>query len=146
MMWVSIWLSSNPKVLQIIDILVTDILEFYGLILSRDWFEKLHGYFATDWSHIWFTHNGKPNQTWVDREKHMKHSVTNLDKENKLVVFTNNILGNYTLESFFGSFTGHELIFLANYVCSQIENCSQTYSSRCINIVENHVNKCANLF
>jgi len=45
---VTIRLSSNPKVCQVIDILVADILEFYGLILSRDWSEKLHGYFATD--------------------------------------------------------------------------------------------------
>ena len=47
---VTIRLSSNPKVCQVIDILVADIPEFYGLILSRDWSEKLHGYFATDWS------------------------------------------------------------------------------------------------
>lgn len=33
---VSIRISSNPKVSQIIDILVVDIPEFYGLILSRD--------------------------------------------------------------------------------------------------------------
>ena len=34
---VTIRLSSNPKVCQVIDILVADIPEFYGLILSRDW-------------------------------------------------------------------------------------------------------------
>jgi len=45
---VAIRLSSNPKVCQVIDILVVDIPEFYGLILSRDWSEKLHGYFTTD--------------------------------------------------------------------------------------------------
>ena len=40
---VTIRLSSNPKVCQVIDILVADIPEFYGLILSRDWSEKLCG-------------------------------------------------------------------------------------------------------
>ena len=50
---VTIRLSSNPKVCQVIDILVADIPEFYGLILSRHWSEKLHGYFATDWSRMW---------------------------------------------------------------------------------------------
>lgn len=50
---VSIRLSSNRKVSQIIDILVVDIPEFYGLILSRDWSKNLQGYFATDWSHMW---------------------------------------------------------------------------------------------
>ena len=43
---VLIRLATNPKVHQVIDILVVDILDFYGLILSRDWSEKLHGYFA----------------------------------------------------------------------------------------------------
>ena len=59
---VTIRLSSNPKVCQVIDILVVDIPEFYGLILSRDWSEKLHGYFSTDWSHMWLPYNGNPNQ------------------------------------------------------------------------------------
>lgn len=43
---VLIRLSSNPKVCQIIDILVADIPYFYGLILSRGWLEKLHDYFS----------------------------------------------------------------------------------------------------
>jgi hypothetical protein len=50
---VLIRLSSNPKVHQVIDIIVVDIPEVYGLFLSRDWSKKLHGYFATDWSHLW---------------------------------------------------------------------------------------------
>lgn len=45
---VTIRLSSNPKVCQVIEILVADIMKFSGLILSRDWSKKLHGYFATD--------------------------------------------------------------------------------------------------
>jgi len=63
---VTIRLSSNPKVCQVINILVADILEFYGLILSKDWLEKLHGYFATDWSHMWLPYNGKTNQMKVE--------------------------------------------------------------------------------
>jgi len=51
-------LSSNPKVHQIIDIIVVDIQEFYGLFLSRGWSEKLHGYFSTDWSYLWLAENG----------------------------------------------------------------------------------------
>ena len=34
---VSICLASNSKVIQMIDIIVVDILEAYGVILSRDW-------------------------------------------------------------------------------------------------------------
>ncbi len=59
---VTVRLSSNPKVCQVIDILVVDIPKFYGLILSRYWSEKLHGYFAMDWSHMWLPYNNKPNQ------------------------------------------------------------------------------------
>ena len=64
--FVSIRFSSNPKVAQIINIFVADIPEYYGLVLSRDGYEKLYGYFATDWSHMWLPHNGKPNKIRVD--------------------------------------------------------------------------------
>ena len=51
---VLIQLSSNEKVCQFIDIVVADIPKAYGLVLSRDWSVKLNGYFASDWSHLWF--------------------------------------------------------------------------------------------
>jgi hypothetical protein len=50
--------SSNPKVHQVIDIIVVDIPEVYGLFLRRDWSEQLHGNFSTDWSHLWLLENG----------------------------------------------------------------------------------------
>ena len=50
---VLIRLVANERVCQYIDIMVVDIPESYGLILSRDWSEKLNGYFATNWSHLW---------------------------------------------------------------------------------------------
>ena len=108
---VSIRLSSNPKFSQIIDILITDIPEFYGLVLSRDWYEKLHGYFATNWSHMWLPYNGKPNQIRVDREKHMKYSVTDLGEENEPIAFNKNILGNYSADSFLGNFNAQVHVF-----------------------------------
>jgi hypothetical protein len=101
---VLIRLSSNSKVFQIIDIIVVDIPDAYGLILSRDWSEKLHGYFSTDWSHLWLPYNGKPNQICVNREKYMKHNVTDLDGENEHVDFANSIVGNYSIDSYFGNF------------------------------------------
>lgn len=61
-------LSSNPRVCTI-DILIVDIPEFYSLILSRDLYENLHGYFPTNCSYIWLPYNGKPNEIRVDREK-----------------------------------------------------------------------------
>jgi len=55
---VLIRLSSNQKVQQVIDIVIVDIPEVYGLFLSRDWSEQLHDYFTTDWSHLWLSENG----------------------------------------------------------------------------------------
>ena len=40
---VLVLLSSNDKVCQVIDIMVGDIPDAYGLVLSRDWMEKLNG-------------------------------------------------------------------------------------------------------
>ena len=65
---VMIRLASNSKVHQVIDVIVVDIPEAYGLILSRDWSAKLNGYFATDWSHLWLPYKGQPNKTKVDHE------------------------------------------------------------------------------
>eukprot|EP00253_Pinus_taeda_P011398 PITA_11398 len=67
---VTIRLSSNPKVCQVINILVADIPEFYGLILSRDWSENLHGYFSTDWSHMWLPYNGSYSNQIIDEDHH----------------------------------------------------------------------------
>jgi hypothetical protein len=38
-----ICVESNPKVHQVIDIIVVDILEAYNLFLSRDWSQNLQG-------------------------------------------------------------------------------------------------------
>ena len=51
---VLIRLSSNSKLHQTIDIIVVDIPEAYGVILSRDCSAKLNGYFSTDWSSLWY--------------------------------------------------------------------------------------------
>ena len=53
-------LASNDKVCQVINIMVADIPDAYGLILSRDWSAKLNGYFASDWSHLWLPYKGSP--------------------------------------------------------------------------------------
>jgi hypothetical protein len=80
---VLIRLSSNPKVHQFIDIIVVDIPEVYGMFLSRDWSEQLHGYFATDWSHLWLPENGKPDKIRVNRERYLKFTVTDLNDPNE---------------------------------------------------------------
>ena len=89
------YLSSNPKVHQTINIIVLNILEEYGVILSRDYPTKLNGYFAIDWSHLWLPYKGQPNKIKVECECYMKHMVTNLNNANELVSFSNSILCNF---------------------------------------------------
>ena len=137
---VTIRFSSNPKVCQVIDILVADIPEFYGLILSMDWSEKLHGYFSTDWSHMWLPYNGKPNQIKVERELHQKYIVTELEGENEAVAYNSSIIGNYSVDSFLVNFNAHTSPYLENLVLSQVENFSQTDNSKCVNFVDKPVN------
>lgn len=138
---VTIRLSADPRVVQGIDILIVDIPEFYGLILSKDWSEKLHGYISTDWSHMWLPYKGKPNQIKIDREKHMTHIVTEFEQENQYVAFNNNILGNYSTKSFIGNFNAPQSPFTVNSITSQIENFSHTNISRCVSIAGELVNK-----
>ena len=89
---VLIRLYSNDKVCQFIDIVVVaEIPEAYGLVLSRDWLAKLSEYFHSDWSHLWLPYKGIPNQIKVLREPHMKHNVTQFEEKNEPV---NSILGN----------------------------------------------------
>ena len=76
---VLIRLSVDERVWKFIDIMVVDIPEAYGLILSRDWSLKLEGYFAIDWSHLWIPYKNYQNQIKVMRETHMKHNVTQLE-------------------------------------------------------------------
>jgi hypothetical protein len=50
---VMIRIVTHPNFVQIIDVIVVDIPEAYGLLLSRDWSEMMNGYFITDWAHLW---------------------------------------------------------------------------------------------
>jgi hypothetical protein len=59
--YVMIRIATHPKFVQVIDIIVVDIPEAYGMLLSRDWSEKLNGYFSTDWAHLWFPLKGHTN-------------------------------------------------------------------------------------
>jgi hypothetical protein len=101
---VFIRLSSNPKVHQIIDIIVIDIPELYGLFLSRDWSEKLHGYFVTDWSHLWLLENRKPNIIKINRERYLKLTVTDLNDANEPFTASSNSPEMQGMNNFFGNF------------------------------------------
>jgi ribonuclease HI len=98
-------LSSNPKVHQFIDIIVVDIPEVYGMFLSRDWSEQLHGYFATDWSHLWLPENGKPNKIRVNRERYLKFMVIDLNDPNELYTPPADSPEVQGMDTYFGNFT-----------------------------------------
>lgn len=66
----------------------------------------------------------------------MKFTVTNLEGSNEPVAFTNNIIGNYSAESFLGSFNAQRSPFPDNIVVSQIEIFSQIDASKCVNLVD----------
>ena len=75
------------------------------MVLSWDWAEKLEGYFASDWSHVWLPYKGCQNQIKVLREPQMKHNVTQLEGKNEPV---NSVLGNYFLELELGNYQAEE--------------------------------------
>ena len=87
-----------------INIIVSDIIEEYGMWLSREWLEKLKGNFSTDWSHLWLPYNGRPNWTKIVREPYMKQTVTDLNDPIEPIVFFSSGIEHYTFDSFFGNF------------------------------------------
>ena len=92
---VLIRLSTDERVCQYIDIVVVDIPDAYGLVLSQDWSVRLDRYFASDWSHLWLPHKGSPNEIKVLREPQMKYNVTQLEGKNGPI---KSVLGNYFIE------------------------------------------------
>jgi len=121
---VLIRMATKPQYTQVIDIVVVDIPEAYGMLLSRDWSAKLNGYFSIDWSHILLPQKGKCDMLRVDRERYMKHVVTELNGRNEPVMFTNSILGNYSFnvcatETYFGEF--HAEIAEETLIYTQLE-------------------------
>jgi len=101
---VLIRLSSNPNVHHIIDIVVVDIPEVYGMFLSIDWSEKLHAYFSTDWSHLWLPVNGQPNKLRINMEHYLKYIVIDLNYSNEPFVPGVNALESQGMNTLFGNF------------------------------------------
>ena len=102
---VMIRISIHPTFVQVIDIIVVDIPEAYGILLSRDWFEKLNRYFSTDWAHLWLPLKGYENMIRIDMERYLKHTVTDLETPNEPSSMDFPILGNYSCNSHFGKFS-----------------------------------------
>jgi hypothetical protein len=110
---VMIRMATHLKFVQVIDIIVVDIPEAYGLLLSRDWSEKLNGYFSTDWAHLWLPLKGHMNMIRIDRERYLKHIVTDLETLNEPSSTDFPMLGNYSCDSDFGNFSPSHLMSLS---------------------------------
>lgn len=101
---VLIRLSSNPKVHQVIDIVVANISEVYGMLLRRYWFEQLHSYFATDWSHLWLPENGQPNKLIINRERYLKCIVRDVNDSSEPFTTGVNTFETQGMNTLFGNF------------------------------------------
>jgi hypothetical protein len=110
---VLITLSSNINVHQIIDIILVDIPEVYGLFLSRDWSEQLHGYFSIDWSHLWLPENAQPNKVKIKRECYFIHTIMDLNDTNETFFTSANSFETQGMNTFFGNFMT-EISFITN--------------------------------
>ena len=99
--YVMIKTVTHPKFVQVIDTIVVDIPEAYGLLLSQDWSEKLNRYFSIVWAHLWLTLKGHTNMIRIDRERYLKHIVTDLETLNETSSTDFPVLGNYSFDSYF---------------------------------------------
>lgn len=95
---VIIHMSSNHRVHQSINIMIMDIPKAQGLLLCRDWSNKLQGYFSTDWTHLWLPYKVRYNQIRVESEPYTKHNMTQLEGKTELVGFAYAIFGNFFLK------------------------------------------------
>jgi hypothetical protein len=102
---VMIKMATHPKKFQVIDIIVVDIPEDYGLLLSRYWSQKFNAYFSTEWDHLWFPLKGHDNMIRIDRERYLKHIVNDLEAFNEPSSVDFSMLGNYSCDSDFENFT-----------------------------------------
>ena len=101
---VMIRIATYPNFVQVIDIIVVDIPEAYGLLLIRDWFEKLNEYFSTDSTHLWLPLKGYKNMIIIDRKRYLKHMVIDLETSNEHSSTNFSVLGNYSYDFYFGNF------------------------------------------
>jgi hypothetical protein len=58
-----------------------------------------------DWSHLWLPLKGNPNMIRINREKYLKHTITDLEAPNKPSSTEFLVLGNYSCDFDFGNFS-----------------------------------------
>ena len=133
-------LSSNPKIFQVIGLVVVDIPKAYGLLLSRDGSLKLNGYITTNWSHLLLPSKEKSGFRRINSEKHNKYIVTKLNMPNEDMVFCQSPLGNYYSVTYFGNFEDEALNVDESNKQSETLHCTQPKTLHCSQIVEQNYN------
>lgn len=58
---IQIQLTIDPRIKDILDIHVVEILATYGLLLSREWTQFLRGWFSMDFTQLWLPWKGLNN-------------------------------------------------------------------------------------
>ena len=91
--------------------MVANIPVVYGLFLSRDWYQGLNCFFATNWSTLWFPKNGKSNQIKIRKQRYLRHTVTEQHDPNEPIIFHDLIMGNYMYDIDFGNFNDEKTPF-----------------------------------
>jgi hypothetical protein len=87
-------LASDPRMEHMINILVVDVADSYGLILGRDWARRLNGYMATDFSHMWLPWKGLANQIRIDNTPRLRLMFTEYGAPNE-ILFAETSMGVY---------------------------------------------------
>lgn len=87
-------LAANPRVQSCIEISIFDIPNGYGMLLSRDWSRKLKGYISTDFSHMWLSWKGVPNQIKIDCTPKLNLMIIEYGENNEML-FLETDLGSY---------------------------------------------------
>jgi hypothetical protein len=122
---VLIRLSSNLKVHQIIDIVVADIPEVYGMFLSRDWSQQLNDYFLQIGLTSGCLSMDQPNKLRINRERYLKYIVIDLNDPNEPFLSNEIVLENQGINTFFGNFAAEISSVTDSNQQSEISVCTQ---------------------
>jgi hypothetical protein len=57
-----------------------------------------------NWAHFWLPLKGYKNMIRINRERYLKHTITDLETPNKPASTDFSVLGNYSCDSHFGEF------------------------------------------
>ena len=86
--YVRIQLTIDPQIQDIIDIHVVEILETYGLLLSREWKKCFRGWFSTNFTQLWLSWKGLNNQIKIDAEPKLKTMIIEYNAPNEVAFFS----------------------------------------------------------